>query len=250
MIPPIAKTVDIEIFDLLNQSLDTVSFLSDIQLQGLIRKANTLNPATKYACLSALYSHAQKDEQAFESAVSCMESYDLEQVDIENTFSALTNAKLFTKVVELSKIFPEALCYDGPFLESYQAALYILDLDYCDVISTDYDMQQDPKFLAHKRTLDYLEHDKELVSRASTYFAFVFDNLASLLAIYPSCSYSLKFAMANSELHNLSEVVVKIKENNFDKIFELESKWLSKIAEYEIFDNKLCDISFSMEPEH
>jgi hypothetical protein len=250
MLPPIVKTVDVEILDLLNESLDDGSFLSDIQLQGLIRKANTLNPATKYSCLSALYSHAQKDDQAFESAINCMKSHDLERVDVENTFSALTNAKLYKKVVDLSKTFPDALLYEGPLLESYQAALYTLDLDYCDLIATNYAPEQEPKFHVHKWTLDYFEHDKELISRASMYFAFIFDNLASLLSTYPSGSYSLKFAMANAENYSISEVAVKLKESSFDKIFELESTWLSKIAEYKIFDNKLCNISFSMEPEH
>jgi hypothetical protein len=250
MASPVAKTVAQEIFDILNPVRNKGSLIPEFQLQQLIRKAESLSPPEKYVCLTAIYSNKLDIQKSFESAVKCLECYNLEQSDIENTVSALCNAYFFSKAIDLSKRFPEILGYSKVLYDVYTAALYTFDLKYCALLVSEHPTVEDNYFLQHKDNLEYLNNDWELIKRASDYHIYVFDSLIEVLTTHSSSSYSIALTSGVSEENQPLELRINIMDQSFEKVIDMECDWIRKISQHKILDNKLCDISFSMGIKH
>lgn len=247
MAPRLPKTIESEIFSILNESIDKGSLLSDIQCQSLVRKASKLNLANKYVCLSAIYTHAQKYEKAIESANNYFETQQLDEDLVDNVISALSNAKLFESVTDISKNYPSILNYSSSRYNCYEAALYILDIEHCDYIYSNYELDKSYYSFNHSSVKEYFENDKEISSRASQYFRSVFKYLTQVLASNKKAGRSLELGLSACGNYSSLELIVSLKEMDFETVLDIESQWLKKIAGYEVYDDKLCDIAFSME---
>ncbi|EGQ8499050.1 hypothetical protein L2D36_25290 [Vibrio harveyi] len=241
------KPVENEIFDILNGCIDSGRTLSEIEIQQLIRKANQLRAPLKYVCLSALYSHSAKYQLAIDTVNRCLRSNFYEPQCVSNMVSALKNARLFKSVVDISKEFPYILEHSKVMSDVYDSALYTLDLEYCSYISDKYVLTHDDDYLSHDKIYDYFERNEEIVSRASSYFNYVFSTLTEILAEAKARSSSIQFGLCNLGDYASLELAVQVKGSDFESVFDMESSWTKRLAQYEIVDDKLCDISFAME---
>ncbi|HCE4695047.1 hypothetical protein HJ014_22550 [Vibrio parahaemolyticus] len=240
----IPKTIESEIFDILNESIDSGSSLQDIELQKLIRMAKTLQDPVKSVCLTALYSHSLKYELAADSAVKCFQSQRLDRSCVENTLSALSNARMFSEVVNLSKQYPFVLDFQQARIDCYESALYLLDLQYCEYIFNNFRLELSEGYFTHEKVISFFNDDSDLINRASDYFNYVFKSLREVLKLHSMRSASLELGLVHSAYSSSIELAIYIKDRSFDEIMSIESDWLDRISLYEVSDEILCDISF------
>ncbi|EIT7141986.1 hypothetical protein L2761_004736 [Vibrio parahaemolyticus] len=240
----IPKTIESEIFDILNNSIDSGTSLQDFELQQLIHKARTLLEPVKSVCLTALYSHSLKYELAAESAKNCFRSQSLDQSCVENTISALSNARMFSEVINLSKQYPFILDFPQSRIDSYESALYLLDLEYCKYIVDNCHLELSSGYFTHEDIMDFFEHDSLLINRATEYFKYIFNALKEVLNMHRVRSSSLELGLTHSAYGSSLELAIYIKNKSFDDIMAIESDWLDGISLYEVSDEILCDISF------
>ncbi|EHU0384931.1 hypothetical protein KY019_003333 [Vibrio cholerae] len=247
MAPRIPKQVDAEIYDLLNESIHTGVAIPEILFRGLIRKAEKLPVPFRYACLSALYSHALDYDRAIENAVNSVKYGCDEQFCVENALSALSNNKLFSDIVKLSKQFPILLNYSDSRNESYNAAIFILDLDYCEYIDKNFELRSDVSLCDYETLRCYLDNDEELIKKASDYMIHVFNGLTELLKKEMKRTKSFRFGMISDPIDQYLEVNVSLHNASIEKAVDLELAWHEHIAKYEVSEPQLCNIAFVIE---
>ncbi|ELE5025662.1 hypothetical protein RDG65_000921 [Vibrio fluvialis] len=247
MAPRLPKQVDAEIYDLLNGSIRTGIAIPEIQFRGLIRKAEKLPAPFRYACLSALYSHSLDYERAIENAVYSVKYGCDEQFCVENALSALSNNKLFADIVKLSKEFPVLLNYSDSRNESYDAATYIFDLDYCEYIADNFELKQDNPLYDYEAFRCYLDNDRELIKKASDYMIHVFDGLTKLLKLANIRTKSFGFGMVSDSVSQYIEVNVSLHNTSIEQAVDLELSWHEHIAKFDVSEAQLCNMAFVIE---
>ena len=247
MAPRLPKTIESKILDSLNDTIINGVSFSPFQLQGLVSKANTVTLPEQYALLAMLYSHGLKYDLAYENSIKYIENSCNGLPSIDHVISSLTNIKLFNKVSKLSKQYPEILGSPVSCHHIYESALYLLDIEYCEFIISNYDVREDKLPLSSKHILEFFCNDKKLVSRASAYFIYAFDCLTDVLADFSILGNFVSIKLFDVDNYSSLQLMVNIKGHSFEKVFDMECQWHKKIAQYNIIDEKLCDIAFSME---
>lgn len=244
MAPRVPKRIDAEIYELLNESIASGISIPDIQFQGLIRKAEQLPIPHRYACLSALYSHSLNYDRAIENAINSIKYGDNEQYCVENALSALSNNKLFSDIVAISKKYPILLNYSDSRNESYDAALYTFDLDYCEYIANNFELRDDETICDYKLIKEHLNDDKDLINNANEYFTYVFSGLTDLLRKYTIRTDSFSFGLIGDPIEQFLEVNISLHNASIDQTIDLESEWYSHIANFDVSERQLCNVSF------
>ncbi|MUJ26342.1 hypothetical protein [Aliivibrio fischeri] len=244
MAPRIPKQVDSEIYDLLNESIHTGEVIPEIQFRGLIRKAEKLPVPYRYACLSALYSHSLDYEQAIENAINSIKYGCDEQFCVENALSALSNNKLFSDMVRLSKEFPILLNYSDSRNESYDAAIFTFDLDYCEYIANNFELRNDESLYDYEAFRSYLEHDEELIRKASEYMSYVFDGLTVLFKQSSIRAKSFGFGLMSDSIDQYLEINVLLHSSSIEQAVDFELSWHEHIAKFDVSEPQLCNIAF------
>ncbi|GAW96238.1 MULTISPECIES: hypothetical protein [Colwellia] len=247
MAPRLPKTVESKIFDSLNESIRNGISISAFKLEALVANANSLNVPGRYATLSALYSHALEYDLAYQNAEYYMESGHNDSDCIADIISGLTNVKLFNKAVELSKKYPIILEYPRSRKDTYESALYTLDIEYCEHITLKYNIEGLNISFDYEEILHFFGNDEKLVSRASAYFNYVYSSLADIFAEYSVLGNSLVFGVSQVEDYSSLHLAININGQCFDNVLDIECKWHKKLAQYVVVDEKLCSIAFSME---
>jgi len=246
MAPIIPKTIDAEIYELLNKSMASGISIPEIQFQRLIRKAEKLPIPHKYACLSAIYSHSLNYERAIENAVKSINYGDNEEYCVENALSALSNIKLFSDIVDISKKYPILLSYNDSRNESYKAALYTFDLDYCEYIANNFKLITNGNICDYKPFKKHLNEDRELIGKANEYFTYVLHGLTDLLKKHTILSNSFSFGLTGDTVGDFLEINVALRNTPIDQTIELESQWHSHIAKFNVSEKELCNVAFVM----
>lgn len=244
MAPRIPKRIDAEVYELLNASIDSGNSIPEIKFRGLIRKAEQLPVPDRYACLSALYSHSLDYARAIENAENSIKHGATEQFCVENALSALSNNKLFSDIVILSKKYPILLNYSGSRNESYDAALYTFDLDYCEYIASNFELRNDDSFCDYKPIKKHLNDEKELIDKANKYFTYVLSGLTDLLRKYAIRTNSFSFGLIGDPIEQFLEVNISLHNASIDQAINLEAEWHSHIAKFDVSEKQLCNIAF------
>lgn len=247
MAPRLPKTVESKIFDNLNESISNGISISSFKLEALVANANSLSVPGRYATLSAIYSHALQYDLAYQNAEYYMESGHNDSDFIRDITSGLTNVKLFNKAIELSKKYPIILECPRSRQDIYESALYTLDIEYCEYIISKYNIEGLNMSFNYAEILHFFGNDEKLVLRASAYFNYVYSNLADILAEYSVLGKSVIFGVSQVEDYSYLHLAININGQCFDNVLDIECKWHKKLAQYDIVDEKLCGIAFSME---
>lgn len=244
MAPRRPQQVDSEIYDLLNESIHTGKAIPEFQFRGLIRKAEKLPVPYRYACLSALYSHSLDYDQAISNAIYSIKYGRDEQFCVENALSALSNNKLFSDIVKLSKEFPVLLNYSDSRNESYDAAIFTLDLEYCEYIASHYQLRNDETLYDYEAIRCYFDNDQTLIRKASDYLVHAFDGLAELLKKYSMRTKSFGFGLVSDPIDQFLEVNITLHRASLDQAVDLELDWHAHIAQFDVIEPQLCNVAF------
>ncbi|MGE6462563.1 hypothetical protein ABZP26_19280 [Pseudoalteromonas sp. SD03] len=247
MAPRVPNLVDSEIYDLLNESLNTGESIPEFQFKGLIRKAEKLPVPHRYACLSALYAHVFDYDRAIENAVNSIKFGHDEQSCIDNALSALSNNKLFSDIVRLSKEFPILLNYNNSRNESYDAAIYTLDLEYCEYIANNFQLRNDGSLYDYEAFRCHLDNDQNLIQKACEYMNYVFEGLTVLLKKSSMRTRSLCFGLITDPMGEYMEINVALHNASVEQVVDLEFDWHEHISKFDASAPQLCNISFVVE---
>ncbi|PCE67554.1 hypothetical protein [Salinivibrio sp. YCSC6] len=250
MAPRLPKRIDAEIYDRLNESINSGIAIPELQLHGLIRKAEKLQASHKYACLAAIYSHALDYERTVENVENAINSlgYGSDEQDcVDNILSALTNNMLFSDVLYLSKKFPILLNYKSWQKESYNAALCNFDLYHCERIVSDFGLLDGEETKNYEEYWCYLDNDTQLVNKANEYMAHVLGGLTALVRKNNLRIESFNFHLAFDGFEDYIEVIVSLLNTSMDKAIDLEFEWHAHIAKFYVSEAQLCNMAFSIE---
>jgi len=241
----IPQKIDDLIYQRLNEYNKNSSVIPELQLQDLVKKAKTLNQIEQYTCLAALYSHAFKHKKTKENAIKAIAYCNGEKSYIINASAALININLCRELVEISKTNSILLEYTESRQDVYDAALYALDLEYCDMITEKYGLPDIPR-ANHKDLLDFFDHDNDLLEKGGKYIDFALENLIKVLKVNSVRTSSLQLDLVNSDDDSFLGLTVNFKNLSIDKVIDMEDQWYSHLAKFSVSDDKLCNMSFTM----
>ena len=246
MAPRIPKTVTNDIFTRLNNAMVTGNSLSDFEFMSLLNKAQKLTVPDRYTCLATLYCHDFKYQLAIENAQNCLNNNQNNERCIVNAVAALNNAALLNDIISISKRHLDLLRYEEYRHIIYDAALYTLDLDYCDSIVSQYPMPNDPERFFHKELRVFFNHDTELLFKGREYLLFALDCLTAVLKRNLKRTSSTHFGLVYDSVGAALELRINFRYISIDELIDIEDEWHLLISEFIVSDNELCDISFSM----
>ncbi|WP_421353697.1 hypothetical protein [Aeromonas veronii] len=250
MAPRLPQKADVEIYAILNRAIETGSAICDVQLRELINKAGTLGVPNKYACLSAVYSYALDCNKVVENAVKAIKMGVSDEECVFNTLSALSNMKLFSEIVKIAKKYPVLLGYNVPRGEIYDAAIRVLELDYCEYISEKYSLSLDSRKKRDCRSLrNHFCNDSRLIKQAGEYLNAAYVELISVLKNHKYRTTSINFGVEYYPDGECLEVEINIYSADYyavDDIINIEEQWFKKLSTYQLSDEKLASISFGI----
>lgn len=246
MAPRIPKKIDVEIFDLLNKSIRSGSAIPEIQLQGLIRQAKKTSVPQRYACLSALYSHSFNYGLVVENALNSIKYGYNDIFCVENALSALSNNMLLSETVNISKDYPLSLKHEVSRHLIYEAAIYTLDLEYCEYIASNYELTFDEEHCDYRLLKEYFENDSNLIKKASEYFTHSLKGLAELFKKYKIHSKGFGFGLVDDPTEPYLELRVSPYHTTVDIMIDLELDWHSHIAKFDVTEKQLCNVAFQV----
>ncbi|QHB82382.1 hypothetical protein GIS01_09455 [Aeromonas veronii] len=250
MAPRLPQKADVEIYAILNRAIETGSAISDFQLRKLISKAEKLAAPNKYACLSAVYSHTLDYDKVVENSVKAIKLGASDEECVFNALSALSNMKLYSEIVKIAKQFPVLLGYNEPRHEIYDAAIRVLELDYCECISGKYGLSlDDNKKSDYKSLRNHFCNDSKLIQQAGQYLNVAYLELISVLKNHKYRPSSINFGVENYPGGEYLEVEINIYSADYydvDDIINMEEQWFKKLSSYQVSDEKLASISFGI----
>lgn len=246
MAPRIPKEIDVEIFELLNKSLQSGDSIPDIQLQGLIRQAKKARIPQRYACLSALYSHSFNYSLVVENALNSIKYGYNDIFCVENALSALSNNMLLSETVNISKDYPLSLKHEVSRHLIYEAAIYTLDLEYCEYITSNYELNFEEDHCDYRLLKEYFESDSNLIKKASEYFTYSLKGLAGLFKKHKIHNKSFGFGLVDDPTEPYLEFRLFPYNTTVDTMIDLELDWHSYIAKFDVTEKQLCNISFQV----
>lgn len=249
MAPRLPQKADVEIYEILNRAIETGSSISEHELQQLINKAENLSTPNKFACLSAVYSHALDYDKVVENSLKAIKVGATDEACVINALSALSNMKLYAEIVKIAKQYPVLLGYNEPRFEIYDAAFRVLELDYCEYITNKYKVSFDNEILDYKLLKDYFCNDSRLIEKAGQYLNVAYLELISVLKNNKHRASSIGFGIMNYPGEAYLEVEINIYNSddyNVDDIMDLEEQWFKRLSTYQVSDEKLASISFGI----
>ncbi|MEV3813510.1 hypothetical protein [Aeromonas allosaccharophila] len=253
MAPRLPQTADVEIYDILNRSIETGASIPDIQFRQLINKATKIPAPYNYACLSALYAHTLNYDKVAENARKSIRFGATEESCVINAVSALSNMKMFSEIVEMSKEYPILLEYKESRYETYDAAFHVLELEYCEYIANKFNISFTQGVFDYRLLKSHFCEDKALIKRASEYLKYAFLKLIEVLKCTKHKTSSIVFGVMNYPSAPYLEVEINIHatketepELDADEIMALEDEWFGKLSKYHVNDEKLASISFGI----
>ncbi|MCE7646795.1 hypothetical protein [Vibrio fluvialis] len=249
MAPKVPQTADKEIFEKLNESLSTGSQISLLEIQRLINKASKIPVPQRYACLAAVYSHVPNYDLTLENAEYAVKYSCGDKECIMNALSSLNNLRCYSDIVRFARTYPAILRCNDVIQECYDAAFYSFDFDFCEELARDY-MDLLNEALEHRNLINFFDSDPELINKASEYISFSLRKFKDISQKHQIRTSSNTFGF-NAPSHKLGakefNFIIGFKSIDIDRLIDIETEWLKGIAEYEISDERLCAITFSME---
>lgn len=244
----VPQTIDDLIYEQINESNKNGTIISELNFQNLIRQAKgSKDPLIEYNCLAALYSHALNKNLTLKNAIKAIHfsrgRYD--EMELTNAVAAIANTSSCKELVEISKKNPFILNYEDARNDIYKSSLYALDLDYCDMIVSNYGLPEQIK-VSHKEFLSFFDNDHELLAKGGQYINFAIEQLMNVLKINSIRSNSLQLEIAQSDHDSLLGLMVNFQNIDIDKIIDVEEQWHYQLANFSVQDDKLLNISFSM----